>query len=439
MVPRRVFLQTFAASAVGALAGCTALTDDEGSAESTTDRSAEPTTTTRTTAATTAEPTTTLTATATPGSRTATESPTGDLASEYELEAAVDGFGRAVALSETAALVVAEGGGAYAFDAGDGWEEPASLSPEDTDGRGFGGHGVSTAMRDDTAVIGGPAAGPDPNRGAVYLFERDDGEWIQQRRFGAAGDDDADEFGRAVAFDGARVVVGDVHEPATMVPWTGGVEVFTTDGGEWRREASLGTDASDQFGTAVAVDDDALLVGAPYADPDDDDESTGAVYAYAFTDGGWQRRGVLSPGEFDGRERFGQSVALDGERAVIGAPGDGNGSAVVYERDGREWTRRARLSAPGGDAEGGFGDVVGIAAGTAVVAAPDAVEAGRAYAFRGDDWTDPVRLAADTHSDAEFGADVALAGGAVLVGAPVYDDASDAYLYDLTSLPNSDR
>ncbi len=43
------------------------------------------------------------------------------------------------------------------------------------------------------------------------------------------------------------------------------------------------------------------------------------------------------------------------------------------------------------------------------------------------------------HPDAEFGADIALAGGAALLGAPVYDDASGAYLYDLTSLPNSDK
>lgn len=441
MVPRRRFLRAVAVSTVGALAGCATLTDEGGSADPTAGQSTEPTaTTTSTTAGTTAEPTTTLTPTATPtpGTRTATASAAGDVASEYELEAAVDGFGRAVALSATAALVVAEGHGTYSFDASDGWEEPTPISPENADGGEFGGHGVSAAMVDGTAVIGGPAAGPDPNRGAVYLFERDNDEWVQQRRFGSAGDDDSDEFGRAVAFDGDRIVVGDVHRPYTMVPWTGGVEVFAIDDGAWHRETSLGTEASDLFGTAVAVDGDALLVGAPYADPDDDDRTTGAVYAYEFVDGGWQRRGVLSPGEFDGGEHFGQSVALDGTRAIVGAPGDGDGSTVVYERDGHEWKRRARLAAPGGDAEGGFGDVVEIEGGTAVVAAPDAVGGGRAYAFRGDDWTDPVRLAADTDPDAEFGADIAIAGDTALVGAPVYDDESGAHLYDLTSLVDGD-
>ncbi|GAA0233359.1 hypothetical protein GCM10009000_056030 [Halobacterium noricense] len=419
------------------------MTDDGDPAEPTDGRSAEPTATDATPTAT-AEPTTTLTATRTPEPRTATATPntpatpTTGVASERELGAGVDGFGRAVALSEAAAIVVAEGHGAYAFDAAGGWEGPTLLSPEATDDEGFGGHGVSAAMVDTRAVIGGPSAGPDPNGGAMYLFERNDGEWVQQRRFGSAGDDDTDEFGRSVAFDGSRIVVGDVHRPYTMVPWTGGVEVFAIADGEWRREASLGTDASDLFGTAVAVDGDVLLVGAPYADPDDDDRTTGAVYAYEFTDGEWERRATLSPAEFDGGEHVGQSVALDGDRAVVGAPGDGDGSAVVYEREGREWTLQTVLPAPGGDAEGGFGDVVATADGTAVVAAPDAVEGGRAYAVPGDDWSDPVRLAADVDPDAEFGADVALAGDAALVGAPVSDDASDAYLYDLSSLPNGE-
>lgn len=339
-------------------------------------------------------------------------------------------FGRAVALSNEAAIVVAEDHGAYVFEAGNGWSRTAVLLPEDSDD--FGGYNVSAALVGEVAMVGGPGAGTEPDTGAVYLFERVGGEWTQRHRF-SLDDGESDEFGRSVAFDGDRVVVGDAHNPGTMVPWIGGAYVFAGDGTNWTREANLETDAQDLFGTAVAVDDETVLVGAPYATPGE--EQTGAVYAFERVNEQWQRQTVLAPEDSDEVGLFGQSVALDRGTAVIGSPGTGGGkgSAYVFEQSGREWIQRARVTAPGAGPEDAFGQSVALGGGIAVVGAPEANETGRAYVFRAQDgWAGSLRLVPrDPHEDAAFGSAVALSASTALVGSPVFNATSAAYLFDL--------
>jgi len=437
MVSRRALLRAVAVSGTIGIAGCNTFigngSDDDSPQNQTETTVLTPTSTTVTETATPTEsPTTTSSDTDTP-TATTTHTPTPTVAEQigtsvYESESGVDEFGKAVDLSTETAIVVAEEHGGYVFDAGNGgWTNTAVLTPADRED--FGGLDPSTALVNDRAIIGGPEAG------AVYLFERTDDGWTQRNRF-APEKTEAGEFGRSVAFDGDRLVVGDANEPTTMVSYVGGAYVFAHDEGDWSQEASFTTGNQDLFGTAVAIDGETLLVGAPFADPDEN--STGAVYVYERVDGAWERQTMLSPADpadvvYQGR--FGQAVALDGDTAVVGAPEipRGSGRAYVFQRTETGWTQNARVSAP--DIEDGaeFGTSVAINDETVVVGAQQAHETGRAYVFRANDtWTDPLRLtAADPHEDVEFGAAVALLDGAALVGAPVYEAASGAYLFDL--------
>ena len=435
MVPRRSFLRALTMPVAVGVAGCNTLTGDDSDGTPARGR------------LTTATPTTALTPTSTPNSGTVdpTETPTGTPSTTPTPTVAevvgtpalthgsgggVDEFGRAVALSEESAVVVAEEHGAYVFEADDGWTETAVLKPDESED--FGGYNVSAAVVGDVALVGGPGADSEPSGGAVYLFERVGGEWIQRHRF-VSDDEDSYEFGRSVAFDGDRVVVGDAHDPETMVTWIGGAYVFEGDSTNWTQEASLGTGAQDLFGTSVAIDGDAVLVGAPYAEPGE--EQTGAVYVHERVNGEWQRETILSPAEPNGESLFGRSVALDGDTAVVGAPGThgDKGSVYVFRRTGDDWIRQARVTAPNGGSNTDFGQSVAFVGDIAVVGAPGAYGTGRAYVFRADDdWTGALRLvAADPHEDAEFGSAVAVSDTAALVGSPVFDGASAAYLFDV--------
>lgn len=439
MVPRRDFLRALVAAGSIGIAGCNTFIDsdsDQDSPQERTETTVLTPTLTKTpeTESPTKSPTETLldTETATPTTtRTATPTTTSSIAEQvgtpvHRLDNGVDEFGQAVALSADTAIVVAEEHGAYVFETGsDGWTNTTVLVPRDRED--FGGHKVSASLVGEKAVIGGPEAG------AAYLFERAGGEWTQRHRFNP--DTIQAEFGRSVAFDGDRVVVGDAHDPTTMVSYIGGAHIFRSDDGDWTREASITTDTQHLFGTSVAVDDETVLVGAPFAETDE--HRPGTVYAYERVDGVWERQAVLSPADAADADdaRFGQTVALDGDTAVVGAPEipRGTGRAYVFERTNTGWSQAARVTAPTISEGAEFGRSVALLDGTVVVGAPRAHNTGRAYVFEASDtWTEPLRLAAaDLHDDAEFGAVVALSGTTVFVGAPVFRAASGAYVFDL--------
>ena len=99
----------------------------------------------------------------------------------------------------------------------------------------------------------------------------------------------------------------------------------------------------DQFGYSVAIDGNTAVVGAPGYDGE------GAAFVYEFNGYGW----VLSqqlPGDPAAGDRFGVAVDIDGDHIVVGAPYDDvgaatdRGSAVVFQRtpSGVDVPHRAR-------------------------------------------------------------------------------------------------
>jgi sugar lactone lactonase YvrE len=141
------------------------------------------------------------------------------------------------------------------------------------------------------------------------------------------------------------------------------------------------------------------------------------------------------------QDNLGTAVALDGDTAVVGAPGDdtaaGNnaGSAFVFVRTGSIWTVQSRLTAADAEENGEFGVSVSISNHTAVVGAVpgshqiggDTPEpeypAGAAYVFlrSGGSWTQQAKLTAN-QSSFNFGASVAVNADTALVGDPLMDE-----------------
>lgn len=424
MVPRRALLRAVGIAITAGAAGCNTLVGGDSNDTPTTEPQPSET------------PETTLTPTPTPTPDDGTETPipvrnerVGTPSLTAGQDSSIDDFGRAVALSEETAVVVSAGHGAYVFESGDGWRDPAVLTP--TDNEHVGGHDPSTAVVDGTILVGGPSAGADSNSGAVYRYDRTGDGWTQRHRFALEDDGEPDAFGKSVAFDGDRVLVGEAHDPETMVPWIGGAHVYRGSGAEWTKEAELGTEASDLFGTAVDIDGDRLLVGAPFATVDD--RRRGAVYAFRRNGVEWIQDGRLVPDLGAQVIRFGQSVAIDGQTALVGAPGGARGRAFLWELTDDGWVQQARLVVPAGGPNTEFGQAVALRDGIAVVGAPDAFESGTAYVFRAaDDWAEATRLYSATNpADAEFGDAISLSATQALVGAPALRTPTSAYLFDV--------
>ncbi|TVQ29876.1 MAG: hypothetical protein EA376_14615 [Phycisphaeraceae bacterium] len=186
------------------------------------------------------------------------------------------------------------------------------------------------------------------------------------------------------------------------------------------------TEPSPGFDGQVAIDRHTMVIGAPFA--------AGGGAAYVYTRSGvfeWSLEAMLKPGDLTGTDRFGWSVAIDGDTVVIGAPAhNGNrGAAWVYTRAGTTWTQQAKITDAGSISPDQFGYSVAIDGDTAVIGAPfrddpdaSVVNAGAVSVFTrfGSAWTEQQRLlkppAAQTND--RFGWSVSISGDTLIAGAP---------------------
>ncbi len=205
-----------------------------------------------------------------------------------------------------------------------------------------------------------------------------------------------------------------------------------------RRESQLlapdGADA-DLFGSSVAVDGGTAVVGAPWAS-----SNAGAAYVYTRTVTGWVVQQKLTPSDLASGGYFGQSVAISGDRLVVGAfnaftPTTAyGGAAYVFARVNGTWVPDAKLVAPDGDSPDRFGLSVAISGNTTAVGAPwddhgAGVDAGSVYVFvlQGGttSWALQQKLtASDAAPSNAFGSAVALEGDTLAAGAPSLGNGS---------------
>lgn len=299
------------------------------------------------------------------------------------------------------------------------------------------GYGRSAAVGDGVVLLGEPGNLIEP--GIVYVYRAGSGGWQEVARLRAADGRDADGFGRAIAAHGATVLVG--------ADAAGKAYLFSADEG-WRQVATLTVQAGAEgrFGGAAALGDSIAVVGAPGADG-----GRGAAYVFARSGGSWSLAATLQgdgietgdPAEEGGDpverpEAFGASVALAGDRILVGAPGGSvdmflggmfrsgtpDGAVYAFARTADGWERTQKLQPPlGGDAAT-FGFSLAVQPDEAVIGAPSSSDlSGAAHAYGLDEssgeWRWRGRLVPfDGRPGSMFGAAVAFADDEVLVGAP---------------------
>jgi hypothetical protein len=271
---------------------------------------------------------------------------------------------------------------AHVFERTDGaWRWEARLTPED--GSATDRFGRSVALVGGEAVVGAAGArGPEEGRvGAAYVFGRADGEWSQAAKLVPGDIGEYEAFGASLATAAGTLLVG-APGPATAGDGTGSAYEFERTDGEWRRAAKLvpGTgDPGASFGNGVAIADGTALVGAP-AEERDDGVASGVTYVAERSDDGWRATAGLSPGDPNAGNRFGSTVELAGETALVGSP-IGTGSVYVFDRTSGAWRRRTELVPDPPPVNGGFGSAIAMTEETALIGAPYLFreEAGVAY------------------------------------------------------------
>ena len=276
-----------------------------------------------------------------------------------------DRFGQAVGISGNTIIVGApfedsnsaaapandgsiDSGAAYVFvRVGTTWTQQqylkaSNISPGDH-------FGTAVAVSGDLAIVGAPyeaalAVGVNPagdnesypGAGAAYTFARTGSAWAQEARIKASNDYYYWYFGSSVAIDGTTAVVGAPGEGSTGVgvngvktgPYTayssGAAWVYLRTGpGAWTNQANMKAPINhngDNFGAAVAIMGQGIVIGAPPANK---------AYVYGRSGAVWSLGGALAPPVADAGDGFGTSVAFDNNLAVVGAPFEDGGSKGV--------------------------------------------------------------------------------------------------------------
>ncbi len=289
-------------------------------------------------------------------------SPSPEVGAEFGFAVALDGGHLLVGAPFDDQVGAINGGAAWLFDQSlgglDSWDVRREVSPDVDEANQNFGHAV--ALAEGRAFVGAPRADDfGADAGEVHTFERNQGGSDTWGRTGRLVPSDAgagDRFGDALAADGVRVAVGASTRDAPTAD-VGGVYIYVWDGAFSQEAVLLAAESGldDEFGSAVALSDETLVVGLHRDDTVAIDG--GLVTVWSLASGAWARSGTLpTAGLVEGEEQ-GFSVAMAHGRILAGHPGvyANRGRAVLYESVGGSWVQVAELADGAGEPLDRFG------------------------------------------------------------------------------------
>lgn len=297
--------------------------------------------------------------------------------------------------------------------------------------RANGKFGAALALHGNVLAVG------EPGDASVHLYDVVSGRLLRTIP-GAAGS----RFGEALAMHGDRLAVGAPEENGGR----GAVFVFNVRNGEQLNGAPIlhpSPNANDNFGAAVALSGDWLMVGAPR---DNTVRGTDAGSAFVFELDQFNRVFTfdgtgLTGDPLDANDNLGTSVAIHGPVFIAGAPFDESGgpplsgSVLVFFAQDDEFVV-LRAAAP--TSQGFFGFSMAFADGLLAVGEPGAtntetgspvLRSGKAHVFSLMDSLSPARVATleirrgpETADGDELGTSVAVCGNRVYAATEVDND-----------------
>jgi hypothetical protein len=262
---------------------------------------------------------------------------------------------------------ISNSGAVYVFGrSGTTWTQQAYVKASNTGAGDLFGHSV--AFDENTLAVGArgedgggtgvtagsPTDGVTGNgasdSGAVYLFTRSGTTWTQQAYVKASNTGANDGFGISVALSGNTLAVGARSESSNATgingadnnsaSASGAAYVFTRTDTTWNQQAYIkasNTQAGDNFGAAVDVDGDILIVGTgvddlgPFPSEDsgangvngnDSDNSivdSGAAYIFRRVGSTWSQQAYVKASNTGSDDLFGIAVAVSGDTIAVGA------------------------------------------------------------------------------------------------------------------------
>ncbi len=295
------------------------------------------------------------------------------------------------------------------------WDKARTLD----NGATGGSYGGSVSVSDDTIIVGAYTTNK------AYIYKQDQGganNWgLVDTLSSSSGN-----FGFASSVSGDTAIVGAY---ASTIAY-----IYRDDGmGNWGLVQTLDTSAGN-YGAATSINGDLAVVGALGANQ---------AFLYGRDEGGSDNWGLVDTLTGPGSSQFGRAVALDGDTLVVGASAinGSRGSAYIYQDDGLgSWNLIDTLTAFDGAANDEFGYRVDISGDLVIIGTNYNDEfgndAGAAYIYQDNGLGDWLllekRSGIDTVAGDHFGHHVGISGSggvySTIISAPGDDPSGAVYI-----------
>ncbi len=306
--------------------------------------------------------------------------------------------------------------------------------------------GYSVSIDGEYAIIGVPYDDDNgKDSGSAYIFKRNQSNWKQEAKLLALDGSEYDKFGCSVSIDGNYTIIGAIGDDAKGVS-SGSAYIFKRSEKEWSQEAKLlakDGEALDQFGCAVAINEDYVLIGA--TGNNDNGEGSGSAYIFKRSGTWWAQEDKLLASDGESLDQFGYSVSIDGDYAIVGAIGEDtngeySGSAYIFKLKQSSWKQDDKIFALDGAKYDQFGCSVSIDGNYTIIGAhyddDKAKNSGSAYIFERSEtkWNQIDKLvASDGQAEDCFGNSVSIDKENAIIGAngddDIRKDSGAAYIF----------
>jgi hypothetical protein len=262
--------------------------------------------------------------------------------------------------------------------------------------------------------------------------------WTESQKLLSSDGANDDRFGSSVEINENDAIIGAYFDDISTQTNAGSAYVFTLTGSTWNQQATLTAsdyESDDEFGYSVSIDGDTAIVGSPKEDSNGND--AGAVYVFVRSGSSWSQQQKLLSSDGTAADQFGKSVSIDGDYAIIGAPGKNSnqGFSYVFKRTGSTWAEMTKIGAAGSNK---LGWSVSISMPCVVMGAYGTnsnTGSAHIYELIGSSWYGKGALTASDGQTTDFlGISVSIDGDYVICGSPGHDLSSGgegaAYIFE---------
>lgn len=357
-------------------------------------------------------------------------------------------FGTSVGLSGSNLIVGTDSGSEGSFDyvnfyskTTNDWESEGKIYNSDNAGGDDIMFGKSVSIDGNTAIVGAPTYDSSfYDAGAAFIYTLVDGKWTMKQKLAPTDLSSSAYFGTSVYISGDTAIIGAFRDDATGSN-SGSAYVYTNNNGTWELKQKLKLNDGDSgymFGYSLCLYDNDIVVGAPCYNGNE-----GCAFVFSLEDNVWVNKGQIIPNDAAAGNNFGQAVSIYNNTIFIGAPNSNSnkGSVYTYNKTANgSWNYVSKIVTNDGVANDKFGVSICIFGDKAIIGNPNSDgRSGSAYVFKynGSSWNQLKKLVPTTSESYQdkYGAAVSMSDKYYVVGAPEDKEKSTnsgcAYVYNV--------